>query len=222
MRKLVTILALLGLAVGVSALDAHADGVVDYTVSGVFGPISGVPSTSLSNAGDSFTLTFSVNSTALVSNGFGMSLDITTPFVYTDITTPSLSLDGSGTVNFFTACSPSPCPPQINNGGLFSLLFTGPNGNTFMFDLFGTDAGFIDGTPPILNTNAGGPPFTIGDGSIFGEAMPDNTAVGENSVSGTVTATAVSTPEPSSLLLLGSGFLALGGFARKRLIARFN
>jgi hypothetical protein len=29
-------------------------------------------------------------------------------------------------------------------------------------------------------------------------------------------------PEPSSLLLLGSGFLALGGFARKRLIARFN
>jgi hypothetical protein len=29
-------------------------------------------------------------------------------------------------------------------------------------------------------------------------------------------------PSPSSLLLLGSGSLALGGFARKRLIARFN
>jgi hypothetical protein len=36
------------------------------------------------------------------------------------------------------------------------------------------------------------------------------------------TATAVSAPEPSSLLLLGSGFLALGGLVRRRLIARFN
>jgi len=31
-----------------------------------------------------------------------------------------------------------------------------------------------------------------------------------------------STPEPSSLMLLGGGFLALGGIARRRLIARFN
>jgi hypothetical protein len=52
--------------------------------------------------------------------------------------------------------------------------------------------------------------------------LGDFTNLAVDSVSGTVTATAVSTPEPSSLLLLGSGFLALGGFARKRLIARFN
>ena len=39
--------------------------------------------------------------------------------------------------------------------------------------------------------------------------------------SGTGTST-VSAPEPSSLLLLGSGFLALGGFARKRVITLFN
>jgi hypothetical protein len=41
-------------------------------------------------------------------------------------------------------------------------------------------------------------------------------------IDGKVTATPTGVPEPSSLLLLGSGFLALGGFARKRLVARFN
>jgi hypothetical protein len=227
MRKLFTIVALLGLSVSVCAQGARADGVVDYVVSGTFAAITGTPSTSLSHADDAFTLTFSVNlnSTPLVSNGFGMTADITVPFVFTDMTTPSLSVDGSGTLNFFTACSPSPCPPQIPNGGLFSLLFTGPigpvnNGNSFIFDFVGTDAGFIDGPTPTLNT---GGPFTIGEGSIFGEATPTATLVGENSVSGTVTATpsTAAVPEPSSLLLLGSGFLAVG-FARKRLTARFN
>jgi len=52
--------------------------------------------------------------------------------------------------------------------------------------------------------------------------MNDLTMAGDLT-GGSVTGTsAVSTPEPSSLLLLGGGFLALGGFARRRLSARFN
>ena len=231
MRKLLTILAILGLSISFTALTARADTTVDYTVNGTFGSVTGFPSTSLSNAGDSFTLTFDVSSTALGPNpiGSGMSPGITpVAFVYTDITTPGLSVDGTcapmapcGTVNFFTA----------SDGGLFSLSFTGSNGNLFMFELVGEGCftsplpatcvgGFTDGTPPTLTT---GGPFGIDTSSFFGEFSPiDDSGLGANSVSGTVTAAAVSTPEPSSLLLLGGGFLALGGIARRRLIARFN
>jgi hypothetical protein len=52
--------------------------------------------------------------------------------------------------------------------------------------------------------------------------MNDPTIFGDLT-GGTVNGTpSVAAPEPSSLLLLGSGFLALGGFARKRLVTLFN
>jgi hypothetical protein len=224
MRKLFTILALLGLAVGTTALSAHADG-VDYSVSGAFGAISGFPSTGQSNPGDSFTFTFSVSSTALGSSpiGIGMSPGIPISFDYTDVTTPSFSQSGSGTVNFFTA----------GDGGLFGVTFTGLDGNVFMLELFGLGCldtpptatcvgGFTDGTPPTLTT---GGPFGVDPVSFLGEFAADGTPIGgDGIVDGTVTATPTSStvPEPSSLLLLGSGFLALSGFARKRLSVHFN
>jgi len=228
MRKLLTILALLGVSTGVAALTARADTTIAYGVEGTFSAIPGFPSTSQSNDGDSFTLTFSVDSGVLGTSAIGNSMSPGVPvtFTYTDITTPGLSLPNqSGIVNFFTT----------DGGGLFSVTFTGPNGNIFMFELMGLGCfdmpipascvgGFTDGTPPVLTT---GGPFALDDTvfAFLGEFDPstDNALRGDN-ISGTVTATPSTTtvPEPSSLMLLGSGFLALGGIARKRLIARFN
>jgi hypothetical protein len=238
MRKLITILALLGLATGFTALTASAD-TVTYMVKGTFSADPILPSTSQSNVGDMFTLSFSVDSGALGTSAVScppnlcMSQDITpVSFVYTDITTPSLSLDGTcapmapcGTVNFFTP----------GNGGLFMLVFSDSAGNTFTFELVAEGCfistlpaqcgGFTNETPPTLIT---GGPFTIDDTlSALGEASPSCVSIVgpfcADDISGTVTATSsTAVPEPSSLLLLGSGFLALGGFARKRLVTLFN
>jgi hypothetical protein len=225
MRKLIAILALLGLATGFTALTASADTTIAYELDGTLSAVPGFPSTSLSNAGDSFTLTFSVDSGVLGSSpiGSGMSPDVPISFTYTDITSPGFSLtDQSGIVNFFTA----------GDGGLFGVTFTGADGNIFMFELFGEGCsdmpipatcvgGFTDGTPPVLAT---GGPFGVDPTSFFGEFAADGTPVGVDDISGTVKGTPSTTPvpEPSSLILLGSGFLALGGFARKRVVTLFS
>ena len=231
MRKPFAIVAIWGFAIGLTALTASADSsTVSYVVDGTFSAIPTFPSTALSNPGDVFTLSFSVPSGVLGTMPIGNS---TTPglpvmFDYTDITTPSLSLSEtcSTCLNFFTP----------KNGGLFSITFTGPNGDVFMFELNAlgcsgsssasptTCGGFTDGAPPTLNT---GGPFTIDNTgfSFLGEFTPgpNGVPVGGDDISGAVTATpSTAVPEPSSLLLLGSGFLALSGFARKRPVARLN
>jgi PEP-CTERM motif-containing protein len=99
---------------------------------------------------------------------------------------------------------------------LFDIEFFPASSDDFILQLFGPDAGFIDGPTPTLNTGV----FTITPGDELGDgsSLGDYTNFAINSVtSGTVTA---AMPEPSSLLLLGSGFLALGSFARKRLFQR--
>jgi PEP-CTERM motif len=214
MRKLLTILAILGLSISFTALTARADTTVDYTVNGTFGLVTGFPSTSLSNAGDSFTITFSVDQALLVSGGAaGVSAPIPVSFDYTDflgnMTNFSLT-NQAGTVTFF----------DESNGGLFQLEFFPAGGDDFLLSLSGL--GLMPGAFLGSNMNTGTFLITPGDATGAGSSLGDFTNLAVDSVSGTVTATAVSTPEPSSLLLLGSGFLALGGFARKRLIARFN
>jgi hypothetical protein len=237
MRKLFAILALLGLQVGLTAVTASADSTtVTYTVDGTFSAIPMFPSSALSNPGDVFTLTFSVPSGVLGTMPIGNDITPGSPvmFDYTDKTTPSLSL--SETCNLPTVLVPCLSFFTPTNGGLFSITFTGPNGNIFMFELNAlgclgsssasptTCGGFTDGTPPTLNT---GGPFTIDNTgfSFLGEFTPGphGVAVGGDDISGTVTATSsTALPEPSSLLLVGSGLLALSGFARKRQLARFN
>lgn len=213
MRKTIGVLALLALAITIGAPVASADGVVDYTVNGTFGAVTGFPSTTLSNAGDSFTITFSVDPALLGPSVTGDATgNIPITFDYTDFNggTTNFTLTGqAGIITFFTE----------NDFGLFDIEFFPAGGDDFFLQLFGADPGFIPGTPPALNTGV----FTIdpgddmGDGSSFG----DFTNLAINSVTGgTVTATAVNAPEPSSLLLLSSGFLALGSFARKRLFNR--
>ena len=218
MRKLVTIAAVLGLSISFCALAASAD-TVSYTVSGTYATGAPFTSTLLSNPGDSFTFTFSLDSALLGPGPIGkdMTGDIPITFSYTD------SLGGT-VVHSLTGQAGSVSFADLTALGLFDLDFTF-NGDLFILQLMGPDPGFIDGVPPTLNTGSfvitpGGTGPDAGLGSLFGDGDTGDFAA---IASGTVNATPVSTvPEPSSLLLLGSGFLALGGFARKRLITLFN
>jgi hypothetical protein len=214
MRKALTIMALLALAASFGAQIARADGPVDYVVTGTLATGDPFTSTTLANPGDSFSFTFSVDPALLGPGPIGADAtgDIPITFDYTDTTT-NLSLTGqAGTVTFF----------DENEGGLFDLDFVF-GGDLFILQLFGPDSGFIDGTPPALNTGTfvispGGTGENAGFGSLFGDG---NTADFAAIASGTVQATpTAAVPEPSSLLLLGSGFLMLGSFARKRLFSQ--
>lgn len=110
--------------------------------------------------------------------------------------------------------------PFSENGGPQTLgtldFFQAPE-NLGGFELF------LDGNSnPIVNTT--GPQLYMGVGEegspTFKLGTFDLTDFNTGNPAGTLTISSVSTPEPSSLLLLGSGALALLGFARKRIIAQ--
>lgn len=219
MRKLITILALLGLAASISARGARADGVT-YTVTSTYA--SDTSTTAVSAPDATFTFTFTVpspcssSSTPLCSNSGGIA---NFPAESIDVTFSSPTLTGftaPATLSFFSS----------GGGGLFDLEAF-PGGGDFDWSFFGPQ---IFNTVP--NEICSGPAGTFCTGSFaimggtdfsgsFFFDMNDPTMNGDLT-GGTVKGAAVTAPEPASLLLLASGFLALGGFARKRLIGRFN
>jgi PEP-CTERM motif len=214
MRKVFGVLALLILVLTVSP--AHADGVVNYTVTGTYATGDTFSSTPISNPGDSFTFTFSVDPASLAPGpALGPSVFAVTSLDYTD------SLNGTTVFSF------TDNPAQVlfflggDAGGLFDLDFSA-DGEDFVLQLLGPDPGFING--PIITLNTGTFDITPGtpDGffSLLGELNPPDFNFDAVGAGGTVTAVQTNVPEPSSFLLLGSGFLALGSFARKRLLAR--
>ena len=206
MRKLFTILALLGLAVGISAQGARADTVT------ALGPDP--------------TLSFSVPLSSPITMGsvnFVDSVDV-----------------------MFSSLSPTPTLATIffnpsSAGGGFSLTFPGTNDLDLefmgpqMFSPNSTDtiATFLPGPFTIMGGTGFPSPtgsffFDVNDMTVGGDITSGliSGATGPSVVTYTVNfetdAPIITTPEPSSLMLLGGGFLALGGIARRRLIARFN
>ena len=166
MRKLVTILALLGLAVGISTQGARADTVTAPAII-FFNP---------SSMGGLFSLTFpGTNDLDLEFMGPQMFSPNSTDTIATFLPGPFTIMGGTG--------------------------FPSPTGS-FFFD--------------VNDMTVGG---DITSGLISGATGP---SVVTYTVNFETDAPIITTPEPSSLMLLGGGFLALGGFARKRLIARFN
>lgn len=85
------------------------------------------------------------------------------------------------------------------------------------FELF-----FLGNSTPIVNTT--GPQLYMGTGEegspTFSLGTFDLNDFSTGDQAGTLTISGVNTPEPSSLLLLGIGVLALLGFGRKRIIAQ--
>jgi hypothetical protein len=220
MRKLLTILAILGSAVGISALSARADGVT-YTVTSTYA--SDTSTSPVSAPGASFTFEFTVPSPCSSSSTPACSIEPGgVNFINNiDVTFSSPTLTGFSSLASLTF-NPNPdgfYPGLFDleafpNGGDFEWVFVGDQ----IFNPGGTGACsgqmgmFCTGFFPIT----GGTDFSA---SLFFD-LNDGTVAGDLT-GGSVTGTSAVTPEPSSLLLLGSGFLALG-FARKRLIARFN
>jgi hypothetical protein len=207
MRKLFTIFALLGLAVGISTLDARADSVT-APANIAFFP---------SGLGGLFSLTFpGVNNLDLEFFGSQM-FNTTDNEVCTGLAgtfcTGSLSVTGgtgfpSPTGSFFFD-TVTMAGGDITGGSGSGVA--GPLGVTYIFT-------FTTNAP--LGLVSGSGPFSLSFTSpSSGELIAGLISLSDVNVT---LSSPTSAPEPSSLLLLGCGFLALSGFARKRFIARFN
>ena len=231
MQRLFTILTGLWLAFSVGAQSARADGVT-YMISGTYADGS---TTAVSAPGASFTFTFKVPSTVtgnFSSSGSGGFVDLTG--INVTFSSPALTgFSGLASLSF----APS------SSGGLLDLG-PFPSGPDFVWSF----TGLVPGGPQLFSLNScpsppppGCSPDTVATfltgpfaylggtgfnsstgptGSFFFDM--NNIMIGGDLTDGTVTGSAVTTPEPSSMLLLGSGFLALGGFARKRLVTLFS
>jgi hypothetical protein len=201
MRKLFTILAFWGLVVGISAQGARADGfTAPATLS--FSPIGMQGLFSLTFPGvNDFDWEFMgpqmFNSTGTFLPG---------PFAVTGGTGfPSPS--GSFFFNMNTLAG-----GDITGGSVSGV--TGAGGITYTVDFtYGSDAPVTSVSDPNSTFNF---VFTVPLSGTVSQGFVDLNSIDVTSSSPTAT------PEPSSLLLLGSGFLALGAFARRRLIARCN
>ena len=206
MRKLVTILALLGLAAGTSAQGARADSLTAPACTSclTFNPVS-------IGGGGLFSLTFpGVNDLDFEFMGPQMFSVNSTDTVATFLNGPFFITAGTGfpapTGSFFFNMLTSAGGDITSGSGSGT---TGPSGVTYTFN-FTTDVpvGLVSGPGPFTLS------FTVPLSEPLNMGFVDLSSVDVTLSSPT------SAPEPSSLLLLGSGFLALGGFARRRLVAR--
>ena len=218
MRKLFTIMALLGLAASVSARGARADGVT-YTVTSTYA--SDIPTTAVSAPNESFTFMFTVPSPCSPTSTPPCS-NLSIGFA----NFPTMSIEVTSTLPNFPSLATLSFNPSAS-GGLFDLEAF-PGGGDFVWSFVGPQ--IFNATPNEICAGPAGT-FCTGSFSIMGGTgfsasfffdMNDPTIAGDLKDGLGTGNPSVPTPEPSSLLLLGSGFLALGGFARKRVVTLFN
>jgi hypothetical protein len=134
---------------------------------------------------------------------------------------------GGNTFIWQLPASPGPIDPSNFTGVMFAILGVSYTENglaqiptEFDFFSFG-DLGGFEIIPP---TMSGPPPANTFGAQLYSGStesptfIPGTYHLNNDSPDGPLDTLNIATPEPSSLMLLGSGLLALLGFARKKII----
>ncbi len=209
MKTRIASLSLLALCLTLAAVPAMAQTVYSN------GPINGNTDAWTVNFGFIVSDTFNVtnNNTTITGGSFGMWL-----FSGDTLTSAELSItsgENSGTSYFDQTVNFTQGACTANQYGYNvcqeNTSFSGPTLNAGSYWLNLQNASVPSGDPVYWDENSG--PSTASENSVGSIPSEAFTVLG----SSTTTSSTTSVPEPSSILLLGSGILGLAGVLRRKL-----
>jgi hypothetical protein len=185
------------------------------------GPINGNTDAWTINFGFVVSDTFNVTNTSTITGGsFGMWL-----FSGDTLTSAELSItsgEDSGTSYFDQTVSFTQTNCSLNGFGFNvcteSTTFNGPTLNSGTYWLNLQNASVPSGDPVYWDENSG--PSSASENTIGSIPSESFTVLGSTSTTTTTstsTSTTTSVPEPSSIMLFGSGILGLAGVLRRKL-----